>query len=377
MDTEPHVDGTQKSDNGSDVDLVNVQSMSIFMYTDDMTYVRIPDECKHYTVLQHTRNLASGKKPQHHESCTCVVCVLQRIVECFLDERPVFSLVDVGCQYGIMSIAMANFIKHHKLSNRIFAFDCGIAGDLTPYNIKLNLVEDVVTFERKAVSNASVPQQVYYADGHSEDNHVARRASDQRFRIVDGITLDDYFAGHEEQMIIKIDAQGTEPLIFEGMPRLLQKNPVVVAEFVPWVVDGLGINPAEFVKKLMKAFDVFALEEGDDSKDMVHGSSYVVEESVVEKWVDYLRATEDQWCNIVIVPRAPGVYENVKKAMQNACGGRVWIPPPSPVAMQGPTMAPIPHLRHLGFVLHSMCPALSRTKSRARIDQNIHYPPCL
>jgi hypothetical protein len=76
--------------------------------------------------------------------------------------------------------------------------------------------------------------------------------------IVEGITMDDYFMNSNTSrdppwvVMIKMDAQGVEPLIFEDMKRLFAGSdppPVIVFEFVPWVCKTIK-DPLQFPNSL-------------------------------------------------------------------------------------------------------------------------------
>jgi hypothetical protein len=101
--------------------------------------------------------------------------ILAKIMDHYWKTQIEFSIVDIGTQYCTLSIPLANYIKSHRNSNKIYAFDCGLAGRLAEYNIKLNQLHDIITFEYKAVSNAFIPHLVYYDSEHSEDNHIVKR----------------------------------------------------------------------------------------------------------------------------------------------------------------------------------------------------------
>jgi len=224
------------------IDLVNANGISVFMFTDDFGYKQLHESMKHYSVQQHVINTKAVKYQDINHwkqriSNNLIALIFAIIMEHYWKTGINFSVVDVGANYGHFSLILGKYIKASGHSNKIYGFDCGNAGKLSGYNIKLNRLDDIIKFEYKAVSNSSVPHLVYYDPQHSADNHIVRRDFvNLSSYVVDGITLDDYFLKNEgrdninnnynENLIIKIDAQGVEPLIFEGMQKLLEgKHP--------------------------------------------------------------------------------------------------------------------------------------------------------
>lgn len=62
--------------------------------------------------------------------------------------------------------------------------------------------------------------------------------------------------------MIKMDVQGAEPLIFEGMKKIfegLNPPPFIVFEFVPWVCETIK-DPVEFLNSLPEQYTLFDLD---------------------------------------------------------------------------------------------------------------------
>jgi FkbM family methyltransferase len=173
---------------------------------------------------------------------------------------------------------MACYIKGHGHNNKIYSFDCGIAGQLVEYSIKLNKLEDLITFENMAVSNASIPHILYYDMKHTEDNHILKHRLNPSVStnisacVVDAVKLDDYFRNDTknllvkrfrkpstENLIIKIDTQGAEPLVFEGMQKILSEFPPIIFEFTPNIYK-LTRDPLEFLNGLPEGYVFFHMD---------------------------------------------------------------------------------------------------------------------
>lgn len=69
---------------------------------------------------------------------------------------------------------------------------------------------------------------------------------------VQTITLDEYLGENLKVDVIKLDAEGAEPFIFEGMSETLAANPQldILMEFAPDFVDGAGRDHREHLRHL-------------------------------------------------------------------------------------------------------------------------------
>ena len=186
-----------------ETDLVDLGGISVLMFRGDYEYERVPAHRRNYPVEDHERDVASGKKPSAPEpgrECT-MPSALKKAMECLWEGGRDFALIDVGCQYGRLSVELAAFAKQRGKS-KIHAFDCGPAGELAPLNFRLNGVDDIVSFEKKAVAGAAGPLRVFCDPAHTEDCHVnARKDETYHSYEADAVTLDGYLAGRKERFV--------------------------------------------------------------------------------------------------------------------------------------------------------------------------------
>lgn len=308
-----------------EIDLVNFPNkFSAFMYSNDQIYKEIPDEMKHYNQSSHINDLKCKRKPNYspYNDVLEPINLFERIMEIYWNHSIDFSIIDVGSSYGLLSMEWATFIKKNNHHNRVFAFDCGVASVLCDYNIRLNLLNDLTTFERKAVTNNSLPQQVFFESSHSEDNHITRRRDENLSSyIVDGITLDEYFKNDDQNHVIKIDTQGAEPLVFEGMKLLFSKRPPVLFEFTPYVIDMMSINPIDFLKSMPEDYSIFEFQyesmnffEKDPNKKKI----FDIPRNEIEDFVKSVLKSTISWTNLFIISENTKVYDYVVKEIKKS-----------------------------------------------------------
>lgn len=306
-----------KIDNVKNVDLVDFKNrFSVLMYTDDLAYKQCSEDVKHYTLEQHEEDLKNRSKPGGYiykeENDVDILSLFKKLMINLWKHSVDFSILDIGSQYGLFSMELASFIKKQNKKNRIYAFDCGIASKLCLKNIKLNLLDDLITFERKAITNSSQLLRVYYDTQHSQDNHIIKRdGANLPSYEIEGITLDGYFKDHSENFIIKMDTQGAEPLVFEGMKKLFEKRPTILFEFTPWVIETIPYNPLDFLNSIPEDYLIFVLSPSTQTISQINRNDFenlirLISKSV-EKHVDIFIISKS-------IPSSEDILNQIKKA---------------------------------------------------------------
>ena len=95
--------------------------------------------------------------------------------------------------------------------------------------------------------------QLTLSDKDSASHSLAGSLAGGRKVEVETTSLDEYFAGNDTRIdVVKLDAEGAEPEILEGMQQLLARNPDVVlfVEIYPRAMEALGHSPEAFLERL-------------------------------------------------------------------------------------------------------------------------------
>lgn len=146
--------------------------------------------------------------------------------------------IDVGANIGILTVALARAVGR---PGRVLAFEPVPANlEFLRWNIETNWLMDIVTVTEAAVSNRAgstrmavsdewnslgsiVQESIEYAPGHA--------AGSQRLLEVETIRLDDLLSEEHHIDLVKVDVEGAEDLVFEGMSSLLSKGVVARVAF--------------------------------------------------------------------------------------------------------------------------------------------------
>ena len=157
-------------------------------------------------------------------------------------------------------------------------------------------MDGIASFEKKAVAGAAGPLRVFCDLAHTEDCHVnARKHGECPSYEADAVTLDGYLEGRGEKFVVKIDCQGAEMLVFDGMGRVMDSGPAIVAELVPEITEDMGRDWMGFFEERAGDYLLVAMEEG--------GPAYEVPPGALNLLRGRLLGTQSRWCDVLMVPR--------------------------------------------------------------------------
>ena len=159
--------------------------------------------------------------------------------------------VDIGAQIGFFTLRLAKAVGP---KGRVFGFEPDPDNfRLLKKNVTINSCSNVI-LERKACADRSGKGRLYLPKNDKGDGRIYSNLRTYRSLEIETIALDDYFAVHQEYIdFVKIDAQGAEKRILQGMTKLLSGNKELkmIIEFQPELMRNLGSNePAELLRLL-------------------------------------------------------------------------------------------------------------------------------
>lgn len=160
------------------------------------------------------------------------------------------TFVDIGAHVGYFALIAAKSVGEE---GRVFAFE----PDPTNYatlarNVLLNGFANV-TLEQAAVMNRNDRIRLFLSETNTGDHRVLFCEEPRPSIEVDCVTVDDYFRdrGATPKIdFVKIDTQGAEVFVLQGMRKTLRLNPGarLVVEFWPYGLFCLGTNARELLR---------------------------------------------------------------------------------------------------------------------------------
>ncbi len=144
--------------------------------------------------------------------------------------RPGDIFIDIGANCGFYTLLAASLVKP---TGRVFCFEPNPQFISTiKKSIELNHFSSIVTFENTAISNKNELNVPFYIPSDNISSALGSLITEKpgnlkdEFKsfLINTITLDTYFSNtnFSGKTLIKIDAEGAESLILEGMKNMLE-----------------------------------------------------------------------------------------------------------------------------------------------------------
>jgi FkbM family methyltransferase len=163
------------------------------------------------------------------------------------------AVVDVGANVGYYTLLAAHLVGDE---GKVFAFEPDPYNfDLLCKNIELNGFRNVIPV-RKAVSCKSGKRK-FFLDKNNLGGHSLSEANVRTGAsiTVEATSLDDYFKNTDYKVdVIKMDVQGLEMEVLEGMTNMINRNDnlKIITEFWPMGIRNSGSSPMGFLNKLIE-----------------------------------------------------------------------------------------------------------------------------
>jgi FkbM family methyltransferase len=163
------------------------------------------------------------------------------------------AVVDVGANVGYYTLLAAHLVGD---DGKVFAFEPDPYNfDLLCKNIELNGFRNVIPV-RKAVSSKSGKRK-FFLDKNNLGGHSLSEANVRTGAsiTVEATSLDDYFKNTDYKVdVIKMDVQGLEMEVLEGMTNMINRNDnlKIITEFWPMGIRNSGSSPMGFLNKLIE-----------------------------------------------------------------------------------------------------------------------------
>lgn len=175
--------------------------------------------------------------------------------------HPGMTVIDIGTHLGYYTVLAGMLVGE---TGKVYGFEANpIMFETLFKNIFINGLIERVTIENKAVYSSSTCLKfntLKRATGgnsivsFSEDFKKTYQESIQTIEV-EAVALDEYFNSLPRKIdVLKIDAEGSEPYIFQGMKNILNenKNITIFCEFDVGLITGAGSDPKLFLEQLIQ-----------------------------------------------------------------------------------------------------------------------------
>ncbi len=323
------------------IDMIKMGKIFLFMYKQDLAYKFLPDECKMSKNIQLVNELNEHVSPIWDTSSfgdfngLLNLEIFSHFQESFGNS---FHVADVGANYGTVSILMSIILKYLKYDRKIYSFEPGIASNLTRYNFELNKLDDTIEFFDCAAGQFNSLLPIIYNVGHSEDNRLLVSSPTSFSKITKVVRLDKFFGNTTPTSFskitkvvrldnlfentalgiapgyLKVDTQGYEPFVFDGLSAFFDKQiPLIIhSEFTPWALASpvfTNMDGAKgFLDRISRYFRIFHCSHS--------GDFYEITKDNHKKFANNIAHIEPFWTDLLCIshnfPDCEKLIENVK-----------------------------------------------------------------
>lgn len=137
--------------------------------------------------------------------------------------KPGMTIVDVGANIGLYTVWAARCIGD---SGRVYAFEAAPStSDVLRKNIAANGCKNVTVVTRAVMDKKGTT--AFFIEDSSGTSGVFPSGREKSCVEVEAVSLDEYFQeqGWPDVHVIKIDVEGAEKLVLDGMRELCRRSP--------------------------------------------------------------------------------------------------------------------------------------------------------
>ena len=199
-----------------------------------------------------------------------------KIVKKYVHEGDV--VIDVGAHVGYYTLLMAQLVGKN---GKVYSFEPDpVNFELLKKSVEINGFENVVLIQ-KAVSDTTEKIKLFLGDNDSAINRIydAKLGDAKKSIDVESITIDEYYKENDKLFnFIKIDSEGSEAKIINGMEKFLTKNRklIMMTEFFPFLIKKSGDEPKQYLKSLENSgFELYNILDDNKETNKINSESFL------------------------------------------------------------------------------------------------------
>jgi len=173
------------------------------------------------------------------------------------------TVIDIGAAHAHYTIFLSKLVGQ---KGKVYAFEPD-PRNFSILKYRTRKLKNVI-IERKAVGDKNSKVK-FYLDKFMGISSIYKDATISPLACieVDMVNLDDYFKGFKGDIaLIKMDVQGSEPLVLNGMKDLIKKVKVLIFEFWPLGIKAAGFDPFSFIERMISNnFELIYIDENFNS----------------------------------------------------------------------------------------------------------------
>jgi FkbM family methyltransferase len=209
--------------------------------------------------------------------------------------QPGDTVLDIGANIGYYTLILARLVGS---GGRVFAFEPDPENfALLERNVEANGFRNVVLINA-AVSDHCGQLKLYRSESNAGDHHIYASGENRPAVQAAAVSLDEYFRGQSMQIgLVKIDVQGSEAKVVEGMESLLQAGlpTQMLLEFWPLGLQRAGSEAKQLLDTLSRhAFSLYLVRERQKKLERVTPAGLMQEITIARENQTNLLAVREQ-----------------------------------------------------------------------------------
>jgi FkbM family methyltransferase len=209
--------------------------------------------------------------------------------------RPGDTFVDVGANVGWYTLIASRAVGE---TGRVIAFEPAPGSySLLAQNAKDNGCRNVI-LESKALSDKRGTLRLNIGATNKGHNSIISSSLTKGFVDVEALPLDEYLKDLPGKIdLIKIDTEGAEGFILNGMTQTFRKNPkmAVIMEYFPTLIRKAGFDPAAILHDFYRqGYTVRIIALGTGRTNKMEESDMAEMTSTLEKNGEYTNILVDR-----------------------------------------------------------------------------------
>ena len=188
------------------------------------------------------------------------------------------TVIDIGAHVGYYTLLMAQLVGEN---GKVYSFEPDpVNFQLLKKSVEINGFENVVLIQ-KAVSNITDKVKLFLGNDDSAINRIydAKLGDTKESIDVESVTIDEYFKENDELVnFIKIDSEGSEVKIINGMKQFLSRNQelVMMTEFFPFLIKKSGDEPNQYLKSLEEfGFSLYNILDKNEKTNKINSENFL------------------------------------------------------------------------------------------------------
>jgi FkbM family methyltransferase len=232
---------------------------------------------------------------------------LIQLLKRFFKSNDAGTFIDIGAHIGliIVPVAKLSFVECRGYEPSPVNFR------LLEKNVATNDVVGSVTLKNIAVSDRDGHILMELSPDSSGDHRIRQEgpikdglfneAARQELRVTTAkLDSDIDCSALTGPVVIKVDVQGAEPLVFKGATKLIQRSAFVVMEYWPYGIDRLGISIDDYLHDIESLFQYGVLLTEERYREHFESNSLLLEPiGIVSKRLKAL-GTRDTYFDVLL-----------------------------------------------------------------------------